>query len=410
MVSRLQQEKPTHTPSSPPRWLVVTALIALAANLRAAVNVLGPVLPDIRSDLALSGLTSGVLTALPPFAFAAFGIAGPVLARRLGAPRTVVLGLVVLTGGQLLRALWPTVPGLLLGSLFSLAAIAVANVLIPAFIARRLPTLAAAMTSAYTVTMAAFATLASSVTLPLEHALGAGWQTGLGMWAVLSVLALVPWLVLAASDRATPPAASSPVSLRDVAHSRRAWALMLVFALQSFQAYVTLSWYPTVLRDAGLSLEAASGYTGLVALGSLFGSLVIPFVLNRIQRQTLLIIGLSACYVIGYVGTIAWPLAAPAVWTLFLGLGATFFPMTLYLIGQRARTHTGVLALSGFVQSGGYVVAGTGLVAFGALQGHSTNWTPALLVMIATVAVLCVAGLVSEGHWYVENELPTHPV
>ena len=39
--------------------LLVLSVILLAANLRAAVNVIGPLLPAIRADLMLNGAVAG---------------------------------------------------------------------------------------------------------------------------------------------------------------------------------------------------------------------------------------------------------------------------------------------------------------------------------------------------------------
>ena len=90
--------------------LAVLAVIRLAVDLRAAVNVIGPLLPEIRADLGLSGPAAGALTALPTFCFAFLGATGPSLSRRFGPTRTIVAGLVGLAAGQLLRAVVPGLP------------------------------------------------------------------------------------------------------------------------------------------------------------------------------------------------------------------------------------------------------------------------------------------------------------
>ena len=74
----------TEDPQSGPVWLLVVAVVLLAVNLRAAVNMIGPLLPTIRDELNLSGAGAGALTALPTFCCAAFGALGPLVARRVG--------------------------------------------------------------------------------------------------------------------------------------------------------------------------------------------------------------------------------------------------------------------------------------------------------------------------------------
>jgi len=43
------------------RWLPVVAVLLLAVNLRAAVNALGAVVPELRQDTGLSASLTGVL-------------------------------------------------------------------------------------------------------------------------------------------------------------------------------------------------------------------------------------------------------------------------------------------------------------------------------------------------------------
>jgi CP family cyanate transporter-like MFS transporter len=81
----------TEDSQSGPVWLLVVAVVLLAVNLRAAVNVIGPLLPAIRDELNLSGAGAGALTALPTFCCAAVGALGPLVARRVGRVRTIVV-------------------------------------------------------------------------------------------------------------------------------------------------------------------------------------------------------------------------------------------------------------------------------------------------------------------------------
>ena len=96
------------------------------------------------------------------------------------------------------------------------------------------------------------------------------------------------------------------------------------------------------------------------------------------EHQTWLIVGLVACYPIGYVGLIVAPVAGAWLWAVLVGVAASVFPVVLTLIGLRARTSEGTAALSGFTQSVGYLIAAIGPFGMGlALRPHRRLDRPA---------------------------------
>ena len=115
--------------------LLVAAIVAVALNQRPAVVAVAPVLGDLRAETGLSSAMAGLLTTLPVLCFGAFAPAAPRLARRIGLETAVALSLLLLAAGIALRLLTP-VALLFAGSLFAGAAIAFANVLLPAYVKR----------------------------------------------------------------------------------------------------------------------------------------------------------------------------------------------------------------------------------------------------------------------------------
>ena len=119
------------------RWaalLFVAAIVAVALNQRPAV-VVAPLLGDLRADTGLSPAMAGLLTTLPVLCFGAFAPLAPRTARLVGLETAVAASLLVLAAGIALR-LFPPVALLYAGSLLAGAAIAVANVLMPAYAKR----------------------------------------------------------------------------------------------------------------------------------------------------------------------------------------------------------------------------------------------------------------------------------
>jgi CP family cyanate transporter-like MFS transporter len=84
--------------------LPLLAVLLVAANLRAPISAVGPVLPEIGRDTALAHWQLGLLSSLPVAAFAVCSPFGHRLAQRFGTDRTLVGALLVLGLGTVLRS------------------------------------------------------------------------------------------------------------------------------------------------------------------------------------------------------------------------------------------------------------------------------------------------------------------
>src|ERR687885_2760065 len=165
------------------RWtalLFFAAVVAVALNQRPAVVAVAPLLGDMGADSGLSPAMAGLLTTLPVLCFGAFAPLAPRAARRMGLELAVAASLLVLAAGIALRLLSP-VALLFAGSLLAGAAIAVANVLLPAYVKREFARPGAVM-GAYSAALNVGAALGAAVTVPLASALGVSWRTALGSW------------------------------------------------------------------------------------------------------------------------------------------------------------------------------------------------------------------------------------
>src|SRR4051812_10033552 len=232
--------------------LLVVAIVLVALNQRPAVVGVAPVLTDLRADTGLSSAMAGLLTTLPVLCFGAFAPLAPRLGRRIGLETAVAASLVLLVAGIALRLLTP-VAALFAGSLLAGAAIAFANVLLPAYVKREFPRPGAVM-GLYSASLNVGAAAGAAATVPLAHALGLSWRTALGLWLVLALAALALWLPVAGTGRAhrttdpLPEGHGSWVLLRQPL-ARQVTAYL---GLQSVQFYSVSAWLPTILADAGV--------------------------------------------------------------------------------------------------------------------------------------------------------------
>ncbi len=161
--------------------LLIVGIMLIAANLRAALTSVGPLLEQIQQQLALSATAAGLINSLPLILFAILSPLTPTLAKRIGIERTLGLALALLICGIALRSLpqdamlWP-------GSILIGAAIAFANVVLPTLVKRDFPHRAAAMIAAYAAVMSLVAAIASGLAVPLASLADLGWRFSLLCW------------------------------------------------------------------------------------------------------------------------------------------------------------------------------------------------------------------------------------
>ncbi|WP_344648550.1 MFS transporter [Cryptosporangium japonicum] len=383
----------------------MTALVLVALNLRPAVTSLGPVLEEVRADLGMSAGLAGLLTSVPALCFAVVGVTAPALARRFGPDAVILAGITALTAGLAIRPLIAGVPEFLALSAVALAGIALVNVLLPVVVKQRFGTRVGAMTGVYSTALNVGATTAAAVTVPVASVFGDSWRFGLGVWAVVAALALLPWVFLVRRPAApvptpTPDAeADAPAergpAVKRMSASTTAWALATYFGLQATAAYVIMGWLPQMFRDAGLSAQTAGL---LFAVTSLLGvplSYGLGALAGRLRSQSVLAVVLAVFGLAGYIGLFLAPAGAPWLWAVLLGLANCAFPLALTMIGLRGGDAGSVVRLSAFAQSAGYLLSIPGPVVVGVLYDHTGGWRTPLVFLAVLMSAQLVAGHVA---------------
>ncbi|MGW7005682.1 CynX/NimT family MFS transporter [Streptomyces sp. NPDC054933] len=389
------------------RRLVVIGMIAAALNLRPAITSLGALLEEVRDGLHMSGTVAGLLTSVPALCFAVFGIAAPRLARRFGPGAVVCAGMAAITAGLLLRPYAGGTPAFLAASALGLAGIAVSNVLMPVIVKQYFPDRIGQMTGLYSMALALGTAIAAAATIPLTHALGGSWRLGLGVWAAFAAIAVVPWLGLIRNRATSSPFSAAPApdapGIR-ITRSPTAWALACYFGLQATGAYVTMGWLPQIFRDAGVSASAAGVLLAVTMVMGVPLSFVLPAVAGRMRHQGGLAVILAAFGLAGYAGLWLAPDAAPLAWALMLGVSNCAFPLALTMIGMRSRSGPGVVRLSAFAQSVGYLISIPGPILVGTLYQQSGGWGLPIALMAGLMVPQVAAGLFAGRSRHIEDE------
>ncbi|MGA1837851.1 MFS transporter [Herbiconiux sp. 11R-BC] len=406
------------------RTLALVGIVLVALNLRTAVGALSPIFDQIAVDVSLGSIGIGLLGTLPPVSFAVVGLFAPALHRRFGLEPVVVVALAVILAGHLVRASSGSYLALVLGSAFAFAGMGVANVLLPPLVKKYFPDRIGLVTSLYATIMAIGATIPPLVAVQLADS--AGWRVSVGVWSLFAVLALIPMVTLwtrmrgartrAAAGPVHEAGADSPMAdtiehvehvehVGRIARSPLAWSLMLVFGLTALNAYAMFAWLPEILLDTTTVSPAEAG--ALLSLFSVMGlpaSLLVPILAVR-MRSVGPVIGVGvACYLLGYLGLLLVPGAAPWLWVALVGLGPLLFPLSLVLINLRTRSHAGSVALSSFVQSFGYGLGALGPLFVGVLHQATGSWMTPLVFLAATGLAVIPCGIVVSRGRMLEDE------
>ncbi|MFD6291695.1 CynX/NimT family MFS transporter [Streptomyces sp. NPDC060205] len=418
------QDADLHTP--PTRaWmtrLVIIGIVLTALNLRPAITSLGALLEEVRDGLGMSGSVAGLLTSVPPLCFAVFGVMAPRLARRFGPAAVVCAGMLAIGTGLVLRPFVGGTAGFLVASALALMGIAVSNVLMPVIVKRWFPDRVGTMTGLYSMALALGTAAAAAVTVPMTRALGGNWQTGLAVWAALAAVAVLPWIPLvrakgtplsaeaAPSSAAPAPAPSAPSGARQeaaplrITRSRTAWALAVFFGLQATAAYITMGWMAQIFRDAGVPAGTAGLLLAVTMVMGVPLAFVIPRLATRLPHQGPIVVALGLCGFAGYAGLYLAPAAGAWAWALLLGVANCAFPLALTMVGMRARTGAGVVQLSAFAQSTGYLISIPGPLLVGVLYQHSGGWGLPIALMAGLMVPQIVVGVLAGRDRTVEDE------
>lgn len=343
-----------------------------------------------------------MLTAAPVLCFGAFALLAPMLARRLGPERLLLLALIPIAVGVIGRAAG-SIAALFAGTIVAGIGIAIANVLTPGIVKDRFESRPGLITGSYVAALTAGAALAAGLSVPLERWLG--WQGALAVWVLPAIAALIVLGAAVLRERRPSSILGREGGMRRLLGNRIAWQVTLYMGLQSFVFYAGLAWLATILRDDGYAPGAAGSLLAVFALGGIPTAILVPVLAQRMRDQRILAAAVTALESSALIGLLAAPDAALAWVALFaLGQGGAI-GLALTLMVLRAPDAKIAAELSGMAQGFGYALGALGPLAIGALNDWSGSWDVALSALVVTTAPLFLFGIeagrartVSAGH------------
>lgn len=384
------------------RWLLIIGILLVAANLRASITSVGPVLDEIGHDLHLTSGTAGLLTSIPLLGFAVFSPIAPRIGARFGIERSLGAALVALVIAIVLRSV-PVTGAIWIGTVGLGAAIAVLNVLLPPLLKRDFPKRVGQLTGLYSAAQGGVAALASGLAVPIAGMNEGGWRLSLGVWAGLGMIALAVFAPQLSRHSLPAPASGLPDAdraYRSPWGSALAWQVTLFMGLQSLMFFVTAAWVPSIEQDAGGSATRAGWHLFVFQVAGLSASLLTSAVVQRVRDQRVLCVAGTLCSAVEFTGILVFP-DIMIVWMIFAGFGSgSCIVLGLSLFGLRTEHHRQAAALSGMAQSIGYLIAAGGPTMVGVLHDVAGGWTvPIAAVLVAAAVQLVMAVLAGRDRF-----------
>jgi MFS transporter, CP family, cyanate transporter len=382
-----------HQKTAGTSWVLVSAVIALALNLRPMMAGVGPLLDSIMAETGLDHASAGMLTALPVAVMGAGALLSGPLQRRGNERASIGLGIALIAFACATRAFWHDGTAMLITALLAGAGIALVQALIPTFIKRVNGSRAGAMMGIYTTAIMGGAAAAAALAAPLAEMFR--WSSALAIWALPASFAWVLWVTATRrTNSAHAPLIRAPrARLAGCAIWRRwrAWELMLFFGVGTAAYTLVLAWLPPFYTQLGWSRAHAGYLLAGVTVAEVVAGLGVSAAIERMPDRRKPLLAALALLVGGLVCLLTAPLALAPVTCVLLGLGiGALFPLSLIVALDHSEDPVRAGELVAFVQGGGYLIASLMPLVAGALRDRFADLSDAWAIMLVGALLLCL--------------------
>ncbi|TMD69387.1 MAG: MFS transporter [Chloroflexi bacterium] len=390
------------------RKIIVCILLTLVGfNLRSVILGIPPILPLIQHDLRLNYTTAGLLTALPLLVLAAAAWPSGLLAERIGARACVSIGLALLGGGALMRALWPIASLLLLFTLLMSLGIALAQTAVPVLARRWFPAQIGFVSALFSDGLIFGEAVAAGITVPvMVHFWGGdAWTATLILWSIPVIALLMLWLWLAppAPGRSfSPEGITTQAAVKDntsTVQRTRVNALHLGFMIGAgsliyFGMNAWIASYNQAIHYAYLTSAALT----ILNVSQLPSSLGVTFFAQRLAGRRWPFVATGAVCFVAITGWVFMPAPLQLLWAALLGgSSAVVFTLGIALPPLLARPGE-VARLTGITISLTYAVAFVGPLIGGQLWDLFHLPAVAFLPVALASVMLIVLGMLLPSH------------
>lgn len=357
---------------------ILLLVLSTALVMRAPINALGPVAEDVIETLGFGYAAYGFVAALPIFLF---GLMSPFvsrLLRRFSGERLFLAGLLLLIFGCWGRGAHDPLL-FIAGTLVMGFGITQLNVLMPAVIKTGFKEKWPVMMSAYAALIGLSGTAGVALSTQL-FAVTADFSASLRVWAPAALPAL--FLLLSLRRGFVPKETAAPETSGRIASARLLFALVAITGLQAAINSTISLWLPSALAADGFTSAQAGAFVTTLLIASIAGSFAQP-ALSRLCPDFTVRVALSvAAFVLPVHFLDSLPLVLTALAAGFAQ--GIFVAESFAMPARKTDGFERLVALTGRVQCGGYVLAGVGpFLTGGVVEILSVSAVPTLLTVFA---------------------------
>jgi CP family cyanate transporter-like MFS transporter len=347
---------------------------------------------------------------LPTIAFGLAGFLTPLVIRRIGLTQTAVVALGLGALGTVVRVLAGGPELFLVFGAVALFGMGMGNVVGPPLVKRYFPDRQATAMSLLVLTTQGGATIPAMLAVPIES--GGNWRIAVGCWAVLMVIAALPWIAAIVRDRrepaeqATASAHGPSYGLPALIRNRVSIGAALFYSMAALNTYALLAWLPTIFAAQGQSQAQAATMYSIYTFMTLPMAAITPAITSKLKNPLPFGVLLSSVAAIGYFGILYAPPSTAMVWAVIAGIGGGAFPFAMTMFNLRTRSPVGSAAVTGFALGCGYAVGTIGPFLGGLLSTATGSWDLPLLVFAATAIPMAFgAFLLSHSGIFEDREV-----
>lgn len=362
-------------------------IAGLALTLRPTITSTGPLLDEIRLATGIGLQAASLLVVLPMLCMGIFPLLLPWLGKRLSESAWITGGLMAIAAAGLWRfelgSGWALIASALIGGV----GIAIVQALAPGVVKRWYPSRVPLAMGIYSASLMTGGGVAAVISPLVAHHYDS-WQTGLGVWLIVPLIALLLWW-RRPEEVIESRHTSVPVNFF---RNRRAWLLASYFGLANAGYACMIAWLPTYARALGWSAEGSGELIGIMTVFQVIGALFIPILsANRLDRRPWLFFAVGI-QIVGFAGLILMPASGLILWAALIGCGlGACFSLTLTVALDHLSHPKMAGALTAFVQGIGFIITAIAPYIAGVLRESTGSFQSVWFTLIMTlIAMLLV--------------------
>ncbi|MCH5140903.1 CynX/NimT family MFS transporter [Mammaliicoccus sciuri] len=400
--------EPYNTHRIQKNWGIIIAIVFIASTLRAPLTSVGPVVDEIKDVMQINNSLAGFLTTIPLIIFAVVSPLVSKVTKRLTMSNTIVLSTILV-----IIALYIRVAGgfnlFIIGTVLLGIAIAFGNVVLPSYVKWYFPLQIGLATGIYSGTMNFTAGLGGGLSFPMSQS-PLGFRLSLAFWIVLGIIALILWIPKASKGAKLErqyklSEAQNQHTKLNITKSKLAWLVALTMGFQSMVFYTVVAWVPSILVDRGLDPSTAGYLLMLNQFSQVPMTFTFPIIASKLKDQRILVVIITILFLVGFGLFFTQSLVLLVIGIIIAGLGmGACFSLCMTFFSIRARTSDGSIALSGFGQSIGYLIAAIGPFFIGYLHDATDSWISGIIALIVMSILFFIVGYPASKNRVVEDE------